>query len=204
MKGRHKWSNWSEVFLLVSSLDLFVVLTGWQPLAWEGAGCQHLERVVITNTRIQIRKYHWYSGGCYGGLNGPGMNKKFDGNTLWSTFYCLEDVIHGAHCNNISIDIIMPPLRCKFFSQAKREKQILTLPDPLDTPLLSLSLLCLSWLRSVEGGTWPGLAQAEWKPILLYRSSLYTELPVNTLLHSQWNTDCKRRKGQVRSANGGY
>ena len=53
-------------------------------------------------------------------------SKKFDGNTLWSTFYCLEDVIHGAHCNNISIDIIMPPLRCKFFSQAKREKQIFT------------------------------------------------------------------------------
>ncbi len=44
----------------------------------------------------------------YGLLNGPGMDKKYDGNTLWSTFYCLEDVIHGALRNNISIDIVMP------------------------------------------------------------------------------------------------
>ena len=25
----------------------------------------------------------------YGLLNGPGMDKKYDRNTLWSTFYCL-------------------------------------------------------------------------------------------------------------------
>ena len=165
MRGRHKWSNWSEVFLLVSSLDLFVVLTGWQPLAWEGAGCQHLERVVITIMRIEIRKYHWYSGGCYGGLNGPGMNKKFDGNTLWSTFYCLEDVIHGAHCNNISIDIIMPPLRCKFYSKAKRVKQIFTFYiktlSKYDSLSLSLFPLVFVLAEVSGGGTWPCLGWGE-------------------------------------------
>ena len=39
------------------------------------------------------------------------------------------------------------------------------------------------------GGTWPGLGWAEWKPILLYRWSLYTGLPVNSLLHSQYSSN---------------
>ena len=129
------------------------------------------EGVIITSTDQEISLiFRTDQKLFYGGLNGPGMNKKYDGNTLWSTFYCLEDMIHGALCTNISIDIIMPPLKCKFFTQAKKEKQIFTfyiktLSSKYDfVSALSLCLyfhLCLSWPRSVGGGTWPGLGWGE-------------------------------------------
>ena len=94
--------------------------------AWAGAGASIWRGLLLW--RIQIRKYQEYRpdiqdrSGRYGLVNGPGMDKKYDGNTLWSTFYCLEDVIHGVLRNNISIDIVMPTSQMQIFLPSKKGK----------------------------------------------------------------------------------
>lgn len=167
MKGRHKWSNWSEVFCLS---PLQICLLCWQvgsprPEREPGASIWRGSYYYEYRSGNNITDNQHRSVGSYGGLNGPGMNKKYDGNTLWSTFYCLEDMIHGALCTNISIDIIMPPLKCKFFFQAKREKQIFTFYNKIQIWLclspFSLSLFPLVFVLAEVSGrrnlAWAGL-----------------------------------------------
>ncbi len=75
-----------------------------------------------TDQEISYRPDIQDRSGRYGLVNGPGMDKKYDGNTLWSTFYCLEDVIHGVLRNNISIDIVMPTSQMQIFLPSKKGK----------------------------------------------------------------------------------
>ena len=87
-------------------------------------------------------------------LSGPGMDKKYDGNTLWSTFYCLEDMIHGAGRNNISIDMIMSNLSDANFLLSKNVKKITTFSIPIlfksdslgVSASTSSSCVCLGWV----------------------------------------------------------
>ena len=122
----------------------------------------------INNTGSDIQD----RSGRYGPVNGPGMDKKYDGNTLWSTFYCLEDVIHGVLRNNISIDIVMPTSQMQIFLPSKKGKaninisyQTRSIATNILLPssaLMSLSLFPLVFVLAEVSGrrnlAWPGLS----------------------------------------------